>query len=121
MECSLLAHPVGLLKLMLNLFCTSNIQEKELCWRDFIKYMINIVVCRDACEPICFKLDVMLGMTKLYNLIPVWMTLVFTQGHRIMGKLEFELPLFRKVALSNSSVHEGWLCKGDDCEEVLYG
>ena len=27
-----------------------------------------------------------LDMTKLYSLIPVWMTLLFTQGHRIMGK-----------------------------------
>ena len=30
----------------------------------------------------------MLDMTKLNNLIPDWMTLMFTQGHRITLKLE---------------------------------
>ena len=46
------------------------------------------VLCLDTCELICFKLGVMLDMTRLDSLIPVWMTLMFTQGHRIMGKLE---------------------------------
>ena len=27
----------------------------ELCWRDFMKYTFNIVMCQDICEPICFK------------------------------------------------------------------
>ena len=31
MKFSMLPQPVGLLKLMLNLFCTSNGQERELC------------------------------------------------------------------------------------------
>ena len=36
---SLLLQPLGLLKLMQNLFCFSNIQRRELCWLDFTKYM----------------------------------------------------------------------------------
>ena len=51
MEFNLLPQPVGLLKLMLNLFCTSTIQGREICWCEFVKYMIYIVLCRDICEP----------------------------------------------------------------------
>ena len=43
MKCGMWPQPVGLLKLMLNLFCTSYIQGRELCWHNFIKYTINIV------------------------------------------------------------------------------
>ena len=88
MKFSMLPQSVGLLKLMLNFLCTSNIQGWELCWRDFMEYSFNIVMLRDACERICFKLGMMLNTSKLYSLSPVWMTLVFTQGHRITGKLE---------------------------------
>ena len=42
MKFSMLPQPVGLLKLMLPFFNTSNIQGRELCWCDFIKYTINI-------------------------------------------------------------------------------
>ena len=38
-----------------------------------------------------------------------------------MGKLEVVKSLCGKVAGSNWNVHYGWLCKGDDCEEALYG
>ena len=30
-----------------------------------------------------------LNTTKLYSLIPVWMTLMFTYDHRVMANLEF--------------------------------
>ena len=43
-------------------------------------HTFNIVVCQDTYELICFKLGMMLNTTKLYRLISVWMTLVFTQG-----------------------------------------
>ena len=49
---SMLPQPVGLLKLMLNLFCTSNIQGRELCQHDFVKYTFNFVMCQDTCERI---------------------------------------------------------------------
>ena len=118
MKLSMLSQPVGVLKVMLSVFCTSTIQGKELCWHDFIKYMINIVLCWDICEPICFKLGMVLYMTKLYTLIPVWMTLMFTQGHRKAGIVQ---SVCCKVAWSNSNVHDYWLWKGSDCEKVLYG
>ena len=38
MKFSLLPQPIALLKLMLYLFCTSNIQERVLCWCDLINY-----------------------------------------------------------------------------------
>ena len=37
-----------------------------------------IVLCQDICELICFKLGMMLDITKLYIMIPVWMTVMFT-------------------------------------------
>ena len=77
-------------------------------------------IFQHTCEWICFKLWMMLSKTKCYSLIPVWMTLMFRQGHRIMRKLELVMSLCCKVAWSNSKVHKGWLCKGDGCEEVLW-
>ena len=102
-----------------DLFYTSNIQRRVLYWCDLMKYLFNIVMCQDTSEPTCFKLGMMLDTPKLNSLIPVWMTLMFTQGHRVTGKLELAQSICRKVALSNSNVHDGWLCRGDDCEEVL--
>ena len=52
MKFGVLPQPVGLLKLLLNLFCTSNIGERTICL-DFIKYAFDL--CWDTCEPICFK------------------------------------------------------------------
>ena len=43
--------------------------------------------CLDTREPICFKLGMMLGTTNLYSMISVWMTLMFTQGHRVTENL----------------------------------
>ena len=42
----------------------------------------------DAYEPISFKLVIMIDMTKLYILIPVGITLTFTQGHSVMRNLQ---------------------------------
>ena len=101
MKFSKMLQPVGVLKLMLNLFCRSNIQGRELCWYDFIKHMINIALCQDTCGSICFKLGMMLDMTKLYSLIPVWLTLILVKGHRVMGKLELVKSFCCTVAWHN--------------------
>ena len=82
-----LPQPVGLLKLMLYYF-VQVVLGRELCWCDFIKYTVNIVLCGDTCERICFKFGQMLDMTQLYSLIAVWTALIFSQGHRFTGKLE---------------------------------
>ena len=74
---------------MLDLFCTSNVQGREVCRHDFMKYTFNIVMCQDTCELICFKLGMMLYTTKLYSLIPVWSTLIFTQGHWVTESYNF--------------------------------
>ena len=70
----------GLLKLMLNVFGTINIQGRDLCLCNSvsIKYTFAICLYRDTCEPICFKLNMLLDMTTPYSLIPVWMTLAFS-------------------------------------------
>ena len=81
-----------------------------------MKYTFNIVKCRNSCEPIWFKLRRMQNTTKLYSWILVWMTLIFTQGHRVSGKVELVQLLCCKVTWSNSSIRDVWLCKKDDCE-----
>ena len=116
MKFSMLPQHVGLLKLMLHLLCTSNIQRKELCWCDFTKCMINIVLCQNTCEPVCVKLGMMLDMTKFYSLNAL------DVHSRSQGDGKARAQSFCcKVVWSNSNVHDGWLCKGDDCEEVMYG
>ena len=49
------------------------------------------------------------------------MTLMFTQGHQVMGKLGLAQSFYCKVAWSNTDIQDGWLWKGDDYEEALYG
>ena len=38
--------------------------SRELSWCDFMKYTVEIVLCRDTSEPIYFKLGMMLDMTR---------------------------------------------------------
>ena len=42
----------------------------------------------DAWESISFTLDDAADITKLYSMIPVWMTSTFIQGHRATIELE---------------------------------
>ena len=43
--------------------------------------------------PISFKFGVMIDTTKLYRLIPVWMTLTFILGHSLYEKVEISALL----------------------------
>ena len=110
-----LPQPVGLLKLMLNLFCTEYSWEIALLAWFYKIYFLY----RPVCEPICLKLGMRLHTTKLYSLIPVWLNVMLTQDHRLLGKLELVQALCGKAAWSNSNACDGWLCNGDDREEVL--
>ena len=54
-------------------------------------YKINDYHCpvSGTFEPICFgKRDLKLCTSKLYSLIPVWMTMMFTQYYRATENLE---------------------------------
>ena len=50
--------------------------------------MFNIIMCQGTCKPIGFKLGMMLNTTKIYSLVPVLVTLMFSQNHMVTGKLE---------------------------------
>ena len=119
MKFSLLSQPVGFLKLMLNSFSTSIIEGRELCWCGCMKYAFNIVMCQDTCEPICFKLGVMLNTAEFYSLIPVWMILVFTQGQRVAGNRDLVQSFCCEAAWGNSNIRDGWLYNVDDFEKVM--
>ena len=45
--------------------------------------------------------------------------MMFTQDHRITGKVQHVQSFFCKVVWSNSNARDDLLCKEDDCEEVL--
>ena len=103
----MMQQPVGLLKLMLNLFRTISVQWRELYVCNFIKYTFNIGLHQDTCEPICFKLGMMLGTTKLFRMIPIKVTFTISQGHRVIENLEFMQSFCCKVAWSKSDFRDG--------------
>ena len=65
------------------------IQRKEHFLCDFVKNVFKIDLGSDTYEQIFFKLNMMIDTTKLYILIPMWMTLVFKQGDIVMRKWNF--------------------------------
>ena len=71
-----------------------------------MKHIFNIAMRQDTCKSFCCKLGVMLNTTELYSLIPVQMTSVLTQGHRVTGKLDPVQSFCCKVAGRNSNVHD---------------
>ena len=72
------------------------VQGRELCLDDFIKSIFKICLSSDACEPISFKLCLMISMIKHYVLIPVQITMTFTQDDTVMRKLELVQLFFCK-------------------------
>ena len=75
--------------------------------RTTLIWFYEIYVWHCHCGPICFNFGMKLYTTKLYSLIPVWMALLFTQGHRVARKLEPVQSLCWKVAWSSSNVCDG--------------
>ena len=61
----------------------------------------------------------MLDATKFYGMVPVWMTLIFTQSQSAAGLLEPVQSLCCKVVWSNPVGRDCWFGKGDDFKEVL--
>ena len=55
--------------------------------------MLMLGCVLDTYELIFFKRVIMIDTTNFYILIPVWMTLTFTQNQRIMIKLKLVLWL----------------------------
>ena len=48
-------------------FILHNIQGRELCHHDFMKFVFKIVMCQDICEQMCFKLGMMLSTTEQFD------------------------------------------------------
>ena len=82
--------------------------DLETCWCDVETYVFlenrRLTSSCVATLVNCFKFGMMLSTTNLYSLIPVWMTLMFTQGHRVTGKLELVQSFCWKVTWSSSNV-----------------
>ena len=52
------------------------------------KYMFKIGWRLDTNQVTSFTCGIMTDMTRFYMMMPVWMTLTFTQGHRVARKLK---------------------------------
>ena len=72
------------------------------------------------CESISFRFGLMIDTTEVHSLIPVWTTVAFTQGHRVMKKLELVQSLCCYVAWGGLNLCNNWFSRGDDCKEVQY-
>ena len=62
---------------------------------------LNAGLHSDIHRVISFKLGMMMGTSKLYSLMPVWMTLTFIQGHScmrnpILMKCRFVQVIFKR-------------------------
>ena len=80
------------------LFIEAHSKFRELSWCDFIKYTYIMVIWKDTCEPACFKL----GST-------VWVSLMFSQGHRVTGKVELVQSFWCRVAYTKQLKCLWWL------------
>ena len=70
-------------------------ESKTFCasyFKDFNGFGQNLAYCWDF--------GMVIDMTKLYNLIPEWMTLTFTQGHRVLRNVELVQSFCGKVLWS---------------------
>ena len=70
-------------------------------------------LCRDACEPVCFKpICFKPGVTsdsiKLYSMVPVRITLTFAQGHMATRRLELVQSFCCKAARRNRNIRDGY-------------
>ena len=54
-----------------------------------LKYSHDSGIFSNNPEPISFRLGMLIDMTKLSSLVPVWSTFAFTLGHTVRRKLEF--------------------------------
>ena len=71
---------VGSINLILIISCLINIQGLEpLCVFLFFSISFDVGLHSDVYIPISFKLSMLIETAELYNLIPVWMTLIFIQ------------------------------------------
>ena len=80
-----------LLKLILKWFWTINIQKKRTYSHDYIKHILNIGLHSGRLfmyHQTSIKLGMMISITKLYSLMPIWMALSTIQGHLVTRKLE---------------------------------
>ena len=81
---------------------------------DVILWNVHLTLC-------AFKLGILLNTIRLYSLIPVWMTLMFTDDHRVTGQLELVQSFCCKVAWSDSDVRDYWLKEMTVKKSCKYG
>ena len=86
MKCRILPQPVGLLKLILKIILHNSYSRDKTPCKWFHRRHVHIGLCTGVYDPIYFKFVMVLDTTKLFSLIPVWMSFTFTIGHKVMRK-----------------------------------
>ena len=89
MNYNMLPQSAGLWKLMLISFHTMNIHGREVDFGDVIWCSFNVLLGLDfgGLEPFSFRFGIPVRTTTFFILIAAWMTLTFTQCHRVIRKL----------------------------------
>ena len=87
---------VGLVSLKLILSRPISVQGSEPYSCDFVNNNNNKCWHADIYWLISFKFSMMIGNTKLYILVTVWMALNFIQGHSFMRNQKLLLPISYK-------------------------
>ena len=92
--------------------------EKNLTHR-ILWYAFHTGLRFDADEPFSLQPVVVIDISKVCSLIPVWLTLTFFPGHSVWRNLELMQSFCCKLAWSSAFFYNSWICKGDDCKGAL--
>ena len=94
-EFGILLRLVDVMNHILILYRPFTFQKREPYFYDFIK-KVNVGLYSDNYRSICFKLCVMIEITKLSIFISVWMTLTFIQCHTYIRNQKLWCPFSHK-------------------------
>ena len=98
MECGILLRFVSVINLIFISSCPFVVHGREPYLYYFVwKQNLNVGLFSDIWRPIYFKLGMMIRTTKLYMLIPVWITLTFIQGHSCIRNSKTSVSLFSQI------------------------
>ena len=73
-----------------------------------MKYTFYSGFCLDAFTPISLKFGMMTNAANFFRFMYIWMTMAFTQEHRVIRKLEHVKLFCCKVAWSIPNFCDGW-------------
>ena len=89
----------------------TNMKHSSVCFC-LINKTFHICLSLDTYELDFLKFSMMVDSVELSSLIPVSVTLIFSQGHWVMKKLKLMQSFCWKVTWSSPNFNDGWLFGG---------